>query len=44
MMLIDLKKVCVPREALYTVLAKCGELPKMLDTFHKGMQAGKYCY
>ena len=33
----------VPREALWTVLEKCGVLPTMLSiirSFHEGMQAG----
>ena len=44
-MFVDLKKayVSVPRNALWTVLAKCGVPPTMLSiirSFHDGMQAG----
>ena len=45
MMFVDLKKAydSVPRNALWTVLAKCGVPPTMLSiirSFHEGMQAG----
>ena len=44
-MFVDLKKAydSVPRNALWTVLAKCGVPPTMLSiirSFHEGMQAG----
>ena len=45
MMLVDMKKAYdfVPRNALWTVLSKCGVPPMMLSivrSFHEGMQAG----
>ena len=41
-MFVDLNKVydSVPRNALWTVLAKCGVPPTMLRSFHEEMQAG----
>ena len=44
MMFIDLKAYdSLPRDALWTVLAKCGVPPTMLSisrSFHEGMEAG----